>query len=79
MDRKVRPLIFLVSDREFDALQEAVDKFDLSRSEVLRRALRVGLPLLQVHLPRVAEETVVGGVESLPGCSLEEAMTNTER
>ena len=49
MDRKIRPLIFLVSDREFHALQEAVEKFELSRSEVLRRALRVGLPLLQIH------------------------------
>ena len=49
MDRKTRPLIFLVSDREFHALQEAVEQFELSRSEVLRRALRVGLPLLQIH------------------------------
>ncbi len=52
MDRKIRPLIFLVSDREFHALQEAVEKFELSRSEVLRRALRVGLPILaQVGFP----------------------------
>ncbi len=54
MDRKIRPLIFLVSDREFHALQEAVEKFALSRSEVLRRALRVGLPILaQVGFPGI--------------------------
>ena len=46
MDRKVRPLIFLVSDREFHALQDVVRKSELSRSEILRRALRMALPIL---------------------------------
>ncbi len=41
--------------------------------------LRTELEAHFAHLPHVAEETVVGGVESLPGCSFEEAMRNKER
>ena len=51
---KVRPVIFLVTDKQFRDIQEAVEQFDLSRSEILRRALRVGLPILaQVGFPGI--------------------------
>ena len=54
MDRKIRPLIFLVSDREFRDLQKVVEQCELTRSEILRRALRVALPILaQVGPPGI--------------------------
>ena len=59
---KVRPVIFLVTDKQFRDIQEAVEQFDLSRSEILRRALRVGLPILLHGAP-----TQLSGSQGLHG------------
>ena len=52
MDRLTKSVIFMISEDEFKRLQSVVAQSHLNRSEVLRRVLRIGLPVLaQVGFP----------------------------
>ncbi len=56
--KKTQPIIFLVSASEFSAIEQVVRSSGLCRSEVLRRALRVALPILaQVSFPGAPGQT----------------------
>ncbi len=43
---KIRPICVLVTNDDFRDIQEAVVKTGASQSEIIRRAVRFGLPLL---------------------------------